>query len=247
LVVFVVACGSVKEMAPDAGGNGLDAPTDVSAIANIDHGVRLSWTAPVGTVTTYTITGSPAGGTVQVVDTQALVTGLDVGTSYTFTVTATNDSGAGPASEPSTAVTVVAGPAAPTNLVACGADGQITVRADAPGATSFNVYFDANQGVTELSPNKTSSPSFPFVHTGRSNGQPLHYVVTAVDANGIESLERGCNDTRHRRPRLVVCELVSQRHVHRGGRLLQQIQDRHHATCARYRRSRGGHRVCGLQ
>jgi hypothetical protein len=85
------------------------APTGVSAVGG-DSSAQVSWTAaaPNGSpVTGYTITSSP-GGVTQTVGgtvTTATVTGLTNGTSYTFTVKATNAIGTGPASTPSNAVT----------------------------------------------------------------------------------------------------------------------------------------------
>ncbi len=89
------------------------APTSVSA--NPASGqAQVSWTAPNNNgsaITGYTITpfiSSTAQTPVQVLSgtaTSATVTGLKVGTVYTFTVTATNNIGTGPASAPSSAVT----------------------------------------------------------------------------------------------------------------------------------------------
>src|SRR5262249_14998464 len=151
-VLVGVGCGAVHG-APgvDAPGGEPGAPTDVVATPNIDKGVRLSWTQPPGIPTSYTVTASPADGTATVDGTDAIVTGLTAGTSYTFTVLATNDSGDGPASDPSAPVTVVAGPAAPTDPIACGADGQVTIGGTATGITNFNIYFGPSQGVTKLS------------------------------------------------------------------------------------------------
>ncbi len=86
------------------------APTGVTAIrGNAQAGV--SWAAPTddggSPITGYTVTASPGGQTATVdgATTTAVVTGLTNGTSYTFTVRATNAAGTGPASTPSNAVT----------------------------------------------------------------------------------------------------------------------------------------------
>ena len=109
-VVFAAANQSGTATAPAA-------PTGVSASAG-DGTATVSWTAPSNggaPITSYTVTpyiGSTAqpattvNGTPPVTD--ATVTGLTDGTAYTFTVTATNSVGTGPASAPSNPVTPTA-------------------------------------------------------------------------------------------------------------------------------------------
>jgi hypothetical protein len=79
--------------------------------ASGDALATVGWTAPTddggSPITAYAVTSEPEGITVQVdgSTTQATVTGLTNGVTYTFTVTATNASGTGLASDPSNPVT----------------------------------------------------------------------------------------------------------------------------------------------
>jgi serine protease len=86
-----------------------DKPTAAHAVAG-DSQATVSWTAPAdngSTISGYTVTSSPGSITKSAAgdQTSAVVDGLDNGTSYTFTVVATNENGPGPASDPSNAVT----------------------------------------------------------------------------------------------------------------------------------------------
>ena len=94
------------------------APTGVSVLGVPGPGqLHVAWTAATSNgapVTSYTVRASPGGKTCTSAGTQddCVVSGLTGGTSYTFTVTATNGAGVGPASSPSGPAEAVAGPGA---------------------------------------------------------------------------------------------------------------------------------------
>jgi len=83
------------------------APTGVTATGGNTQ-ATISFTAPAitggSTITSYTVTSSPGGFTSSGASLSQTVTGLTNGISYTFTVTATNAIGTGPAGGPSNAV-----------------------------------------------------------------------------------------------------------------------------------------------
>jgi hypothetical protein len=90
------------------------APTIGTATATGSTTATVAFTAPASnggaTITSYTATSSPGGvtGTLNQAGSGTItVTGLSGGTSYTFTVTATNSAGTGPASAASNSITTV--------------------------------------------------------------------------------------------------------------------------------------------
>ncbi len=169
-------------------------PTDVVATAG-DGQATVSWLAPASDggslITRYTVTSQPGGLTtsVDVPATSVVVSDLTNGTSYTFTVTATNAVGTGAASDPSGAVTPMAGPnvpGAPTDVTAVAGDTQATVSwtppADDGGSaiTGFTVL--ANPGPATASASATAtSASISGLIDGTS------YTFTVVARNAVGS------------------------------------------------------------
>jgi Domain of unknown function (DUF4082)/Fibronectin type III domain/Bacterial Ig domain len=186
------------------------APGQVTSVSGTaGHGsVTLSWSAPStgGLPTTYTITPyigfvpqqtTTVTGTPPEVTTK--ITGLTPGTEYTFTVQASNPNGAGPVSEPSSAVvpTELTPPTAPTNVVASAATRQALVSWSPPGndgggsLTGYTVtpYIGGvAQTPVEVSPSSTST-----IVAGLANGTTYTFRVTAANAYGT-SLPSGSSN-----------------------------------------------------
>jgi hypothetical protein len=160
----------------------------VSASAG-NASATVSWTPPASNggaaITGYTVTSSTGVTTAAAASaTSVLVTGLTNGTSYTFTVTATNSVGTGPASAASNAVTPAAVPGAPTNVTAAGHDASATVSWTPPAVTggsaitSYTIRSNAGQVVT-VDGNTTSTTV-----TGLTNGTSYSFTVAATNAAG---------------------------------------------------------------
>jgi predicted RNA-binding protein with TRAM domain len=172
-----------------------DAPTGVTATA-ANNSASVSFTPGGGggsTITGYTVTAADnttpvnGGQTASGASSPITVSGLTNGDSYTFTVTATNANGTGPASVPSNSATPVAVPDAPTGVSA--------VPGNSSAAVSWNPA--GNEGSTILSYQATASPggasctytvSQPendtCTVTGLTNGTAYTFTVTATNANG---------------------------------------------------------------
>jgi hypothetical protein len=167
-----------------------DAPIDVSATAGNGQ-ATISFTAPAnngGTdITSYTVTSSPGNITVSGASSPITVTGLTNGTSYTFTVIATNSVGDSVASSSSSAVTPFTIPAAPTSLLlSSSTSSSVTITFTAGnngGSTITNYKYSTNNGTTYtvFSPADTSSP---VTISGLSSSTTYQIKLRAINAAG---------------------------------------------------------------
>ncbi len=166
-----------------------DAPTGL--IPEAGNGtVTFIWTAPASnggsTITGYTVTASPGGRTCTWTSgpLTCAVTGLTNGTSYTFTVTATNSAGTGAASGPATA-TPVAAPGAPTGLTLAAGNGAVNVSWTAPSSNGGSPI--TGYTVTSYPGGRTctwTSGPLDCSVTGLTNGDSYSFWVAATNAVG---------------------------------------------------------------
>ena len=161
------------------------APGSVSAVRG-DHSATVSFTPAAdngSAVTGYTVTSAPDGITGTCGASPCTVTGLTNGTSYTFTVTATNAYGTGPASAASAPVTPATVPGVPGIVAATRGDRAASVSFTAPASdggaaiTGYTVT-SAPDGITG------TCGASPCTVTGLTNGTSYTFTVHASNAVG---------------------------------------------------------------
>jgi hypothetical protein len=162
-------------------------PNNVQATAAPDGSVTVTWSAADGEghqITGYSVTatgsdGSSANVGSAINGTRTTVgSGLTPGVGYTFTVTATNDTGlAGPASSPSNSATPYVPAAAPGTLAAAPSDSQLKLTWSQPGLGGGDLvaYQVSGQG---LAPQTVNGNSATF--GGLSNGTSYAFTVRAI-------------------------------------------------------------------
>lgn len=140
-------------------------------------------------ISSYTATASPGGATgtciVMGSCTSIVVSGLTNGVAYTFTVTATNAAGTGPASAPSMPVTPADVPGPPVIGSATAGNNQATVTFSPPayaGGAPITAY-TAVARFTALSAT-CAAPCSSITIPGLTNGVTYDFVVTATNAIG---------------------------------------------------------------
>ena len=159
------------------------APTSVTATAGNTQ-VRVAFIAPASDggspITSYTVKSSPGSFTNTGTVSPIIVSGLTNGTSYTFTVVATNADGNSVSSSASAAVIPATVPDAPSNVSSVADDSQaivsFTASANNGGSAITGYRAIANPG--NISKTGTSSPIYL---TGLTNG--TSYTITVVATN----------------------------------------------------------------
>ena len=79
--------------------------------------------------------------------------------------------------------------AAPAELSAKAGDTEVTLAwMDVPEAASYNLYYHTEPGVTVQTGTCIEGVSSPYTHVGLANGTTYRFMLTAVTAEGTESL-----------------------------------------------------------
>jgi tripartite motif-containing protein 71 len=79
--------------------------------------------------------------------------------------------------------------AAPAELSAKAGDTEVTLAwMDVPEAATYNLYYHTEPGVTVQTGTCIEGVSSPYTHVGLSNGTTYRFMLTAVTAEGTESL-----------------------------------------------------------
>jgi hypothetical protein len=146
-----------------------------------------------GLASTYTAISTPGSITGSSSSSPITVSGLNQGTSYTFTVTATNGYGNSLATSASNSVSLTSVPQAPTigSALATGISGTAAVAftAGATGGSAITTYTATSSpgGLTG------SSATSPITVAGLTNGTGYTFTVTATNANGVSSASSASN------------------------------------------------------
>ena len=167
------------------------APSNVTASVASATSALVRWSAPAwdggSGVSTYTITSVPGGITTAVNGSSlsGTIGGLTAGSTYSFTVTATNNVSSGPASAASNAVTVGQTPSQPLNVAAAPRDGSAVVVWQPPtsdgGARISGYTITASPGGASA---RASGDARSALVSGLSNGSSYAFTVAAANVVG---------------------------------------------------------------
>ncbi len=177
-----------------------DAPTIGTATTLSDSEISVAFTPPSNgggsPITSYTVTSSPGGYTATGSTSPIVVSGLNGGTGYTFTVTATNAAGTSDASGSSNqATTDTRISDAPIIGTATAGFEQATITFTAPahdGGAAITSYV-ATSSPGGIRGTVSGPGSGEITVTGLTNGVNYTFTVTAVNENGTSAPSSASN------------------------------------------------------
>ena len=180
------------------------APNGLTATAG-DAQVSLSWRAPGSdggaAITGYRVyQGADQKPVASVTGTSATVKNLSNGTTYSFTVTAVNKAGEGPASGAASATPTAAitKPGPPNGLTASPGNGQVALSWTAPGPaggtgiSGYEIYQGTRPGGESGAPvNASLVAGTSYTVTGLANGTTYYFTVAAVNQAKLQGGKSG--------------------------------------------------------
>jgi hypothetical protein len=164
------------------------APENVKATA-LNGSALVSWDAAVANgspVTSYVVTTSGGKGCTAKAATTCLVSGLTNGTTYSFTVKATNAVGVSGPSVASVGVTPATAPSEPRALVATVGDKFVTFTWTAParnGGSAVSGYVVSSRNGERC----TTTSELTCTIANLTNGQSYEFAATAQNSAGISA------------------------------------------------------------
>lgn len=169
------------------------APTSISAVAgNANASVNFILTDNGGSaINYYTVTSNPGSITNTGAGAPITISGLTNGSSYTFTVTATNAVGTGPASTASNNVTPATTPGTPTAVSATAGNTQVALSWSAPASnggtviTDYIIQYKLDASSTWSTFIDGTSTATSTIVTGLVNGLLYDFQIGAVNAVGL--------------------------------------------------------------
>ena len=188
------------------------APVIGTATTLSDSAISVAFTPPSdgggSPITSYTVTSSPGGYTATGTESPIVVSGLNGGTGYTFTVTATNAAGTSDASGSSNqATTYTRISDAPIIGTATAGFEQATITFTAPahdGGAAITSYV-ATSSPGGIRGTVSGPGSGEITVTGLTNGEDYTFTVTAINENGTSAPSSASNSVT---PNVAVGDLL---------------------------------------
>ncbi len=165
------------------------APSNAS-VSYSNGQATVKWQVPISDggapITGYTATSLPSGFSCQSSASTCVVSGLSLGTTYTFQVSAQNSAGQGQKSLPSNSILADAPPSPPTNLTITMSSGSATIswqppQTDNGSPISSYIITDASNTV------KCTTSTLICTIKGLTNGTRYVFTIAAVNAAGTGS------------------------------------------------------------